>query len=695
MCETTPEEILQGNSHGLVDYEPKLGLEFDSDENPLNFYNEYARRVGFSVRREYLNTNKKLGYVTSRKITCYEGFRRNDKQKEQVKKSRRETRTGCQAHIIVTRQSTGKYRITKVELEHNHSLVPPTMVHMLPSHRKINEVQAHEIDLAEDAVLFSKATFDFMSLQAGGRVNLGYTKLDQKNYLGTKRQKAMRQGEAGVLLECFEKKRIDDPSFFSAADSKMIIDYEIFGDVLSFDTTYQTNREHRPLASFVGLNNHRKMVVFVGALMYDETSESFQWLFETFFKAMSGKKPITIFTDQDAAISKAISLVMPEVHHSLRCIYVYLDEDEFINAWNSILDEYNLHENEWLQGIYALREKLFAAYEKKFFSGGMNSTQLSESLNGDLKDYLQSDYNIVQFFKHYDRAIEDKRYNELQDTCDASQRFPVLKAQVPILAHAREVSKHGHAREYFVKVTEIGHISCTCLKFESMGILCCHIIRILDMVRGVSRSPTEYILKRWTIDAKAEDIKEVDGQYIEIKDPKLITMNRYRVLCPIFVRLEANVSETDDGYKEAIACANELSSKLKEIMKVTAPSLCTSSSGKDLLEANNSKDILTQAKGLKKKDGTRRKKGPKDSVSTGTIFENSDLSASQNMTCASLSHNSVFSLSMEYPSFTQMLTEPLCFNVDAHSQRSYSVPPDQANLFESRGSQKFQDNNTL
>ncbi|XP_060183432.1 protein FAR1-RELATED SEQUENCE 5-like [Lycium barbarum] len=382
MCETTPEEILQGNSHGLVDYEPKLGLEFDSDENALNFYNEYARRVGFSVRREYVNTNKKLGYVTSRKITCYkEGFRRNDKQKEQVKKSRRETRTGCQAHIIVTRQSMGKYRITKVELEHNHSLVPSTMVHMLPSHRKINEVQAHEIDLAEDAGLFSKATFDFMSLQAGGRVNLGYTKLDQKNYLRTKRQKAMRQGEAGVLLECFEKKRIDDPSFFSAvqldvddmitnifwADSKMKIDYETFGDVLSFDTTYQTNREHRPLASFVGLNNHRKMVVFGGALMYDETSESFQRLFETFFKAMFGKKPITIFTDQDAAISKAISLVMPEVHHRLcvwhmeqnatkhlnqiykryasfrgdfrRCIYVYVDEDEFINAWNSMLDE--------------------------------------------------------------------------------------------------------------------------------------------------------------------------------------------------------------------------------------------------------------------------------------------------------------------------------------------------------------------
>lgn len=49
------------------------------------------------------------------------------------------------------------------------------------------------------------------------------------------------------------------------------MDYEIFGDVISFYTTYQTNREYRPLASSVGWNNHRKMVIFGGALMYDET----------------------------------------------------------------------------------------------------------------------------------------------------------------------------------------------------------------------------------------------------------------------------------------------------------------------------------------------------------------------------------------------------------------------------------------
>ncbi|KAL9677190.1 hypothetical protein QQ045_005418 [Rhodiola kirilowii] len=77
------------------------------------------------------------------------------------------------------------------------------------------------------------------------------------------------------------------------ADAKMIMDYGIFGDVT---------------------------VIFGAALMYDETAASFIWLFETFLKAMCGKPPQTFFTDQDAAIAKAVLHVMPGTFHRL-CIW--------------------------------------------------------------------------------------------------------------------------------------------------------------------------------------------------------------------------------------------------------------------------------------------------------------------------------------------------------------------------------------
>ncbi|KAK3228309.1 hypothetical protein Dsin_008171 [Dipteronia sinensis] len=106
----------------------------------------------------------------------------------------------------------------------------------------------------------------------------------------------------------------------------MIIEYGQFYDVLSFDTTYKINKENWPFAVFVGRNHHQETVIFKGALMYDETIDSFVWLFETFLQAMSGKAPNTIFTDQDDAMAKAILHVMPSTYHRI-CTWHMMQND--------------------------------------------------------------------------------------------------------------------------------------------------------------------------------------------------------------------------------------------------------------------------------------------------------------------------------------------------------------------------------
>jgi hypothetical protein len=54
-------------------------------------------------------------------------------------------------------------------------------------------------------------------------------------------------------------------------------------------------------------------------LLFNETTELFVWLFETFLTAMSGKHPSTIFTDQDVAMAGAIAYVFPNTSYRL-CI---------------------------------------------------------------------------------------------------------------------------------------------------------------------------------------------------------------------------------------------------------------------------------------------------------------------------------------------------------------------------------------
>ncbi|KAK3188637.1 hypothetical protein Dsin_028198 [Dipteronia sinensis] len=306
---------------------------------------------------------------------------------------------------------------------------------MLPSQRKIYVSQSIKVDLAEGSEISVKSSYELLGRRVGGRESLSYTKQDQNNYLRSKRQNKLAYGEAGCVLNYFPHQALKNPSFFYAVqldseeqitnmfwvDARMIIDYGQFGDVMSFDTTYKINKENRSFVVFVGLNHHRETVIFAGILMYDETTDSFIWLFETFLQAMSGKALKTIFTDQDTAMAKAILHVMPCTYHRLctwhimqnalknvngvfrgevkRALSQFFDEieeeNDFLMAWNHMLEEYNVHGNTWLKSIFDIKEKWAYTYVRHAWSAGMKTTQLSESFNATLKDYLKSDLNVA------------------------------------------------------------------------------------------------------------------------------------------------------------------------------------------------------------------------------------------------------------------------------------------------------------
>jgi hypothetical protein len=71
-----------------------------------------------------------------------------------------------------------------------------------------------------------------------------------------------------------------------------------FGDVITFDTTHKTNKYRIPLAMFVGSNHQLQNVVFGQALLKDESSESFEWLFSTFKTCMGGKDLHVLLTGE-------------------------------------------------------------------------------------------------------------------------------------------------------------------------------------------------------------------------------------------------------------------------------------------------------------------------------------------------------------------------------------------------------------
>jgi len=88
------EEANKNNDQNLItDYTPNLGIEFGSEQEAYDFYNEYGQNYGFSIHKDWCNKRQFL--------CCKKGFRDELVKDGQKTHERAETKTGCQAHMKI------------------------------------------------------------------------------------------------------------------------------------------------------------------------------------------------------------------------------------------------------------------------------------------------------------------------------------------------------------------------------------------------------------------------------------------------------------------------------------------------------------------------------------------------------------------------------------------------------------------
>lgn len=122
-------------AHNVCNY---FQVEFESEEHAYLWYNRYVEGVGFSTRREYVRKNEG-GVITNRRFTCNkEGYRVKDQRTMNVRKPRKETRTGCEAHMTIALRSNNKFKLIDFEPHHNHEVFDASVAQVLPSTRHID-----------------------------------------------------------------------------------------------------------------------------------------------------------------------------------------------------------------------------------------------------------------------------------------------------------------------------------------------------------------------------------------------------------------------------------------------------------------------------------------------------------------------------------------------------------------------------
>ncbi|XP_072074487.1 protein FAR1-RELATED SEQUENCE 5-like [Arachis hypogaea] len=301
-------------------------MTFTTLEDAGKFYRNYAKATGFSTRVQ--STNRKGNEIKNQLITCS----REGKWKSKISPTEKTNPTAglnCPARIYIhTLKDVGAWIISKVVLDHSHPCCP-SKAEMLKQHRKLNMSICRTIENNEEAGIRPSKTYQSFVAAAGGYRELNFIEKDVRNYITREVRNVSEQEDANefgkYLLRMKEKNQnfffeleLEEDQSIKLAfwdDARSRAAFEYFGDVISFDTTYNTNRYNLVCGSFVGVNHHGQSTLLGCSLMKNEEIESFKWLFQCWLHCMGGNAPKGFLTDQCASMKRALEACMPTTIH--------------------------------------------------------------------------------------------------------------------------------------------------------------------------------------------------------------------------------------------------------------------------------------------------------------------------------------------------------------------------------------------
>lgn len=628
------------NHAGEESLEPAVGMEFASEEEAKVFYKAYAKHMGFVVRTSSFYCSKLNGERISREFVCSrQGLRKinetrnvNDTTNGGKKKRKRFTkRTGCTAMITVRKQeASGKWVIVKFRKDHNHPLLGSSEV-LTP--RPPKTAKSTKNRAREKGKKVRKATTPVPKDDRGQPSNVSLDDNASINKVAKVRRWYFGN-ETQNILGYFKRRQANDPGFFYAVevderqclsrvfwvDGRSRTAYEHFGDVVTFDTSYRSNRFQVPFAPFIGVNHHLQPISFGCALLGDENISTFVWLFKTWLTAMNERLPVSLITDRDKAVRTAVANVFPEIHHRFclsqinkkrnaklphavnahphfqmdfdRCIHRAETVEEFESCWDALLEKYVLRENEWLKSLYEDRHQWVSVYLRDKFFADMSSEQQCESNHPFFDVRVNEQTSLQDFLMHYERELNDRYEKEAHEDYLPIDTSPTLCTRSAIEKQAANI----YTRKVFEIFQEelLEECNYSVNKIDDDGVtstyrvarfqqeykgwpvtfnvserktncgckkfefsgILCCHILAVFRVANVFTIPSHYILKRWTKNAKSGG--DSDKYVIDAQATHhQVMFLRYNILCREALRCVENTTLSLDVFNAAMDALQE------------------------------------------------------------------------------------------------------------------------------------------
>ncbi|KAH6779303.1 hypothetical protein C2S52_010540 [Perilla frutescens var. hirtella] len=469
----------------------RVGSTLESLDQVYLLYCEYGRCRGFSVRKGdqtyFLGTNE----LRMKEYVCScEGQHDDKRSKGRLAVYKKQTtRCGCKASIRIVRDMGSPWKVYRFIKEHNHEMYALNQSYLLRSARHLSQSKGLLVEALNTAGIGVSRACRFMENEAGGVQNIGFTRKDAYNHLNRVKQSSrVNSLDANGLVQFFVKKSNKEPFFywnvqsddegrlmnFFFRDSRCLIDYESFGDVLSVDTTYKTNKYNLICASFV------EFEMCWSSMIQTFSLANKRW-FSNMYKLR--KRWASVFTNNcftagllATSRSESTNKVLKDLCNA-RCSLV-----QFIQNYKRIQSDWRTNEtaddasNIGISGLF-IDNNLLLSHASKLYTRNV----------------------FKSFESQLALALSVVVIGNPVDVDDVEVEFKV--ASQPLMTRIRRVqfNRQSHKASY------------SCHMWETGGVLCRHIFRVY-LAKNVTKMPECYIMRRWCKNAKQRHLNEI-GKY--------------------------------------------------------------------------------------------------------------------------------------------------------------------------------------
>ncbi|KAF7127807.1 hypothetical protein RHSIM_Rhsim11G0019000 [Rhododendron simsii] len=268
-----------------------------------------------------------------------------------------------------------------------------------------------------------------------------------------------------------------------------------------------------------------------------------------------------------------------------KCIKETYKKEDFEERWRLLMKENGLESNEWLQGLFNIRESWVPVYNRGTFFAGMNTTGRSDGINSFFDGFVTHTSNLKEFMVKHEKALKRIVKRENDEDFESEHKFRIVNDHDFLLKHVAKVYTRNAFNKFKDEWSKVFHY-----KVENER-------NANGFQFFIVKSKDDELEKfEVTLDSQTYECNKfriIDSQGLVHDDGKEESEAlRLSHMCQEATKLACLAAPSNEAYTIFIEGMNDLFEKIQEVSKVSPIEISAEKDNEKFIELSPSQILL-------------------------------------------------------------------------------------------------------